>query len=92
MAAAMAAEAAAEAAREIDWESSPWWPPRGSLWWPRRLSEAGAWVWARSAWGECVALGFFVVCEVKVGRCGAGEEGASASGGGAEVPLVGPAS
>ena len=92
MAAAMAAEAAAEAAREIDWESSPWWPPRGSLWWPRRLSEAGAWVWARSAWGECVALGFFVVCEVKVGRCGVGEEGASASGGGAEVPLVGPAS
>ena len=41
LAAAMAAAAAAEAAREIAWESSPWWP--------RRLSEAGAWVWARSA-------------------------------------------
>ena len=49
LAAAMAAAAAAEAAREIAWESSPWWPPRGSLWWPRRLSEAGAWVWEWSA-------------------------------------------
>ena len=78
-AAALAAAAAVEAAREIASELSPWWPPRGSLWWPRRLSEAAA--WARSVWGECVALGFFVVCEVKVGWCGAGEEGASASGG-----------
>ena len=48
-AAALAAAAAAEAAREIAWELSPWWLSRGSLWWPRRLSEAGAWVWARSA-------------------------------------------
>ena len=78
LAASLAAAAAAEAARESVWESSPWWSPRwppplwppwGSLWWPLRLSAAGAWV--RSAWGECVALVFFVVCEVKVGRCGA---------------------
>ena len=41
LAAAMAAAPSAEAAREIAWESSPWWP--------RRLSEAGVWVWARSA-------------------------------------------
>ena len=46
-AAALAAAAAVEAAREIASELSPWWPPRGSLWWPRRLSEAAA--WARSA-------------------------------------------
>ena len=49
LAAAMAAAPAAEAALEIAWESSPRWPPRGSLWWPRRLSEAGAWVWEWSA-------------------------------------------
>lgn len=43
-AASLAAAAAAEAAREIAWESSTCWPPRGSPWWPLRLSAVGAWV------------------------------------------------